>query len=120
MNALRGGGRSQFATVKEFAASLDVSPSYIYKLLRDGALPGIRIGSCWRIDMKLIPEYAAKHRALKDLEKRLSMDQEQPAPPVKKPNEEEMILLRSENERLRFIYDKQNAEIEALRRRRLA
>ena len=118
MNEMLRGGRSQFATVKEFAATLDVSPSYIYKLLRDGALPGIRIGSCWRIDMKLIPEYAAKHRSLRDLEKHLALSQEQEAP--KKPDQGEIFLLRAENERLRAIYEKQSAEIADLKLKRRA
>jgi excisionase family DNA binding protein len=37
-------------TIKEAAAILKVSPNWLNKQLRRGAIPGFRVGGNWRID----------------------------------------------------------------------
>ncbi len=41
----------KFVTARELGKFLRLSESTIYKLARDGQLPGFRIGDSWRFDM---------------------------------------------------------------------
>ena len=40
--------RRSLLRVDEIAALLHVSPGTVYRLLRDGELPGVRVGGQWR------------------------------------------------------------------------
>ncbi len=39
----------QLLTVEEAAAHLRVNPQTVYRLLRAGKLPGVRVGRQWRV-----------------------------------------------------------------------
>lgn len=41
-------------TVKEVASMLRVSPQTLYKMLEQGAIPAVKIGSQWRFDPEKI------------------------------------------------------------------
>ncbi len=45
---------SRLLTVKELSDYLRVHPSTIYRLLKRGELPGIRLGSDWRFSIEAI------------------------------------------------------------------
>ena len=105
-----GNGRSGFATAKEVADLLDVSPSHIYHLLRKGELPAIRIGSAWRIDLRLLREQLQVER--------LQGKRERLVGSVSGDELADLEAIRDENERLMEIAAKQRAAIKALRERR--
>ena len=44
-------------TVKEVAALLRVSPQTLYKMLEQGLIPAVKIGSQWRFDRDQIREW---------------------------------------------------------------
>jgi len=44
-------------TVKEVAALLRVSPQTLYKMLENGSIPAVKIGSQWRFDRDQIKEW---------------------------------------------------------------
>jgi excisionase family DNA binding protein len=44
-------------TVKEVAALLRVSPQTLYKMLEQGSIPAVKIGSQWRFDRDQIREW---------------------------------------------------------------
>lgn len=44
-------------TVKEVAALLRVSPQTLYKMLEQGTIPAVKIGSQWRFDRDQIREW---------------------------------------------------------------
>ena len=46
-------------TVKDLSTYLRVHPSTIYKLLRQGELPGFRIGTDWRFNAEAIDRWCA-------------------------------------------------------------
>ena len=41
-----------YLTVREFAEHLGVSRPTVYRMLRDGTLVALRVGSQWRIDVE--------------------------------------------------------------------
>jgi excisionase family DNA binding protein len=43
--------------VEEVATILSVSPMTIYRMLESGDLPGIKLGSTWRISKKVINDW---------------------------------------------------------------
>ena len=49
--------KSQLMTVPELAEFLRVHKATIYRLLRKGLLPGVRIGSEWRFDRAAIERW---------------------------------------------------------------
>jgi excisionase family DNA binding protein len=57
---------TRLLTVKELSDYLRVHPSTIYRLLKRGELPGIRLGSDWRFSIEAIEQWR-QHQAL-DLE----------------------------------------------------
>jgi excisionase family DNA binding protein len=57
---------SRLLTVKELSDYLRVHPSTIYRLLKRGDLPGIRLGSDWRFSVEAIELWRQRQR---DLEK---------------------------------------------------
>jgi excisionase family DNA binding protein len=53
-------GREPMMTVKELADYLRVHPTTVYRLLRQGELPGLRIGSDWRFSRETIDQWIAR------------------------------------------------------------
>ena len=49
--------RDQVYTIKELADRFQVHPTTIYRLLRQGRLPGFRIGSNWRFNRSAIEQW---------------------------------------------------------------
>ena len=45
---------TRLVTVKELSTYLRVHPSTIYRLLKQGELPGLRLGSDWRFSLEAI------------------------------------------------------------------
>lgn len=45
---------AKFLTLKELSIYLRVHPSTIYRLLRQGELPGFKLGSDWRFSLEAI------------------------------------------------------------------
>lgn len=39
----------EILTMPEAAAYLQISPDYMLRLLRDGTIPGVKLGKAWRI-----------------------------------------------------------------------
>jgi excisionase family DNA binding protein len=61
-SARRSGGNlmaseDQIFTIKELSEHLRVHPTTIYRLLRQGRLPGFRVGSNWRFNRAAIEEW---------------------------------------------------------------
>jgi excisionase family DNA binding protein len=50
-------------TVREVAAYLRVHPSTIYRLLKQGKIPGFRVDSDWRFHVKTIDEWRSRMEA---------------------------------------------------------
>jgi excisionase family DNA binding protein len=48
---------SDLMTVLELAEFLRVNPATIYRLLRDGQIPGFRVGSEWRFEREAIERW---------------------------------------------------------------
>ena len=44
-------------TVKEVAEMLRLSPQTLYKLLKEGQIPAIKVGSQWRFDRDRVREW---------------------------------------------------------------
>lgn len=49
--------KNQTYTIKELSNQLRVHPTTIYRLLRQGRLPGFRVGSNWRFNQATIEEW---------------------------------------------------------------
>jgi excisionase family DNA binding protein len=49
--------KEEIFTIKELATHLRVHPTTIYRLLRQGHLPGFRVGSNWRFRRSLIEQW---------------------------------------------------------------
>jgi excisionase family DNA binding protein len=47
----------QIFTIKELSEHLRVHPTTIYRLLRQGRLPGFRVGSNWRFSREAIEQW---------------------------------------------------------------
>jgi len=47
----------KYLTVEELSDLLQVHRSTIYRLLREGKLPGFRVGSDWRFSVEAIEEW---------------------------------------------------------------
>jgi excisionase family DNA binding protein len=46
--------QTKLVTVKELSNYLRVHPSTIYRLLKEGELPGFKLGSDWRFNLEAI------------------------------------------------------------------
>lgn len=57
---------SRLLTVKELSSYLRVHPSTIYRLLKRGDLPGIRLGSDWRFSVDAIELWRQRQRDLEE------------------------------------------------------
>jgi excisionase family DNA binding protein len=49
--------QDQIFTIKELSEHLRVHPTTIYRLLRQGRLPGFRVGSNWRFSREAIEQW---------------------------------------------------------------
>ena len=52
----------RFITVRAAASELNVSTHTVRRMIRDGVLPGVRIGSVLRVPRALLEEYLEEHR----------------------------------------------------------
>ena len=50
-------GEDEIFTIKELSEHLRVHPTTIYRLLRQGRLPGFRVGSNWRFNRAAIEQW---------------------------------------------------------------
>jgi excisionase family DNA binding protein len=55
--------QSKLVTVKELSNYLRVHPSTIYRLLKGGELPGIKLGSDWRFNLEAINRWRVEQGA---------------------------------------------------------
>jgi len=51
--------QTKLVTVKELSNYLRVHPSTIYRLLKEGELPGFKLGSDWRFNLEAIHRWRA-------------------------------------------------------------
>jgi excisionase family DNA binding protein len=47
----------EILTITELSAHLRVHPTTIYRLLREGLIPGFRVGSAWRFNRASIEKW---------------------------------------------------------------
>lgn len=50
-------GEEKIMTIRELSEFLRVHPTTIYRLLRQGRLPGFRVGSNWRFSREAIEKW---------------------------------------------------------------
>ena len=50
--------QDKYLTVAELSEYLHIHRTTIYRMLREGRLPGFRIGSDWRFSLEAIEEWA--------------------------------------------------------------
>lgn len=55
--------QEEIFTIKELSEHLRVHPTTIYRLLRQGRLPGFRVGSNWRFNRAAIEQWEATQAA---------------------------------------------------------
>ncbi|HJU29670.1 MAG TPA: helix-turn-helix domain-containing protein [Candidatus Binataceae bacterium] len=55
--------QADILTIDELAEYLRVHPTTIYRLLRQGRLPGFRVGDNWRFRRNLIEQWQARQSA---------------------------------------------------------
>ena len=53
----RGARKSNLMTIEEVAEYLRVHPSTVYRLVRQGALPAVKIGKQWRVDRETLAQW---------------------------------------------------------------
>jgi excisionase family DNA binding protein len=56
--------QSDIFTIKELSEHLRVHPTTIYRLLRQGRLPGFRVGSNWRFNRAAIEQWELAQRSI--------------------------------------------------------
>jgi len=61
-------GGTRVLTVRELSDYLRVHPSTIYRLLKNGQLPGFKVGSDWRFDVETIDRWRASQSSMSNLE----------------------------------------------------
>lgn len=55
--------QEEIFTIKELSEHLRVHPTTIYRLLRQGRLPGFRVGSNWRFNRTAIEQWESEQAA---------------------------------------------------------
>ncbi len=68
MQDFTGQGSARVLTVRELSEYLRVHPSTIYRLLKNGQLPGFKVGSDWRFDVATIDRWRASQSSMAALE----------------------------------------------------
>ena len=58
----------EILTISELSAHLRVHPTTIYRLLREGRIPGFRVGSAWRFNRASIEKWERGEGAQIDLD----------------------------------------------------
>jgi excisionase family DNA binding protein len=58
----------EILTISELSAHLRVHPTTIYRLLREGRIPGFRVGSAWRFNRASIEKWEHGELGAIDLE----------------------------------------------------
>lgn len=58
----------EIMTIGELAAHLRVHPTTIYRLLREGRIPGFRVGSAWRFSRGAIEKWERGQLDIPELE----------------------------------------------------
>ncbi|HYL59910.1 MAG TPA: helix-turn-helix domain-containing protein [Candidatus Acidoferrales bacterium] len=58
----------EILTISELSAHLRVHPTTIYRLLREGRIPGFRVGSAWRFSRAAIEKWERGQVGSRDLE----------------------------------------------------
>lgn len=66
--------KNKYMTIQEVAHTLTLSPEMVYKLVRSGDLPAIRIGSSWRVDGQTFDQWL-QLRAMDGRHARLAKEQ---------------------------------------------
>ncbi|HUY29216.1 MAG TPA: helix-turn-helix domain-containing protein [Candidatus Binataceae bacterium] len=61
-------GDSDILTIAELSRHLRVHPTTIYRLLRQGRIPGFRVGSAWRFNKDAIEKWEHAQGRITDLE----------------------------------------------------
>jgi excisionase family DNA binding protein len=56
----RGAQFEQFLTIKDVAHLLNVHPMTVYRLLKQGRLPGVRLGGVWRFSRQAIERWESE------------------------------------------------------------
>jgi excisionase family DNA binding protein len=60
--AKRPAAPARFIAVRTVAEELGVSVDTVYRMLREGVLPGVRVGSVLRVPRALLEEYLQENR----------------------------------------------------------
>jgi len=60
---------TKFLTIKEVAEILKVNPETVRKKLRNGHIPGFKLGKDWRVSEKALNEFITKKHILYNKEK---------------------------------------------------
>jgi excisionase family DNA binding protein len=63
MTGTEGGGLSAFMTTEEVLACLRVTPRTIYRLIKSGELPAVRLGRRWRFRRSDLNDWIERQRA---------------------------------------------------------
>jgi excisionase family DNA binding protein len=50
----------EILTVDEVAAWLRIHPTTVYRLLRQGKIPGFKVGSDWRLNREMIEQWSKR------------------------------------------------------------
>ncbi|MHB8382226.1 MAG: helix-turn-helix domain-containing protein [Candidatus Binataceae bacterium] len=61
-------GESDILTIGELSRHLRVHPTTIYRLLRQGRIPGFRVGSAWRFNKTAIEKWEHAQGPITDLD----------------------------------------------------
>ena len=60
MSMAQSSGRVQYLTVAEVAATLRVSTMTVYRLIKSGDLPAVRVGKSYRLPGEEVDRYLAR------------------------------------------------------------
>lgn len=61
-------GDSDILTIAELSRHLRVHPTTIYRLLRQGRIPGFRVGSAWRFNKSAIEKWEHSQGPIIDID----------------------------------------------------
>ena len=57
-------GEKQYLTVQEVASRFGVDETTVYRLVKQGKLPAVKVGSQWRFSVIRLDEWVADHELL--------------------------------------------------------
>ena len=67
-----------FLSVEEVAKRLGLNRSTVYRLVREGALPGFKVGGQWRFGERALRDWAAERLVLGRMLVNKNIDQDRP------------------------------------------